>query len=393
MKSLLKIPLLVAVATMMTCSFSACSDNDDPTPDTGTSETDAKFEAIAKQYLDHTVYVTYKNLADETEQLVKDLQALKSSKTDANVKAICETFLEARAWWEKSEAFLYGAATDFGIDPHIDSWPLDLDGLQTALKNTEQVEAMGGEDGDIYAGEKLGNSLLGFHGIEYILFEDGSPKSVSKISDLHLTYAVAVAGDLRNRCWQLELSWRGESAVNADRVAKVANELELPYTVNSGEYSYGENMLNAGKAGSTYASWTLAMQAIIDGCKTIADEVGTSKIGKPYSGEDPAYIESPYSHKSILDFYDNIISIQNAYMGGIENERDETNSLHNYIAGVDKELDTKVVNAINNALTKINAMAAPFVNNIKDPSAGEAIKACQDLDAILSDVKTALRNN
>jgi len=393
MKSLLKFPLLVAVATMMTCSFSACSDNDAPTPDTGTSETDAKFEAIAKQYLDHTVYVTYKNLADEAEQLVKDLQALKSSKTDAKVKAACETFLEARAWWEKSEAFLYGAATDFGIDPHIDSWPLDLDGLQTALMNTEQVEAMGGEDGDIYAGEKLGNSLLGFHGIEYILFEDGNPKSVTKLSDLHLTYAVAVAGDLRNRCWQLELSWRGESAVNADRVAKVANELELPYTVNSGEYSYGENMLNAGKAGSTYASRTLAMQAIIDGCKTIADEVGTSKIGKPYSGEDPAYIESPYSHKSIPDFYDNIISIQNAYMGGIENERDETNSLHNYIAGVDKELDTKVINAINNALTRINAMAAPFVNNIKEPGAGEASKACQELDAILSDVKTALRNN
>lgn len=41
MKSLLKFPLLVAVATMMSCSFSACSDNDDPTPDTGTSETDA----------------------------------------------------------------------------------------------------------------------------------------------------------------------------------------------------------------------------------------------------------------------------------------------------------------------------------------------------------------
>ncbi len=53
-----------------------------------------------------------------------------------------------------------------------------------------------------------------------------------------------------------------------------------------------KNMLNAGKAGSTYASWTLAMQAIIDGYM-IADEVGTSKIGKPYSGADPAYIESP----------------------------------------------------------------------------------------------------
>ena len=394
MKKFLRFPLYAAMAAMMTFNFSACSDDDDPDGgDTELSEKDKRYQAIADQFTKNTVIVTYTGLADQTEALVEKLKALKTEKTDDNVKSVCETFLNARAWWEKSEAFLYGAATDFGIDPHIDSWPLDLDGLQTALKNTEQVEAMGGEDGDIYAGEKLGNSLLGFHGIEYILFEDGSPKSVSKISDLHLTYAVAVAGDLRNRCWQLELSWRGESAVNADRVAKVANELELPYTVNSGEYSYGENMLNAGKAGSTYASWTLAMQAIIDGCKTIADEVGTSKIGKPYSGEDPAYIESPYSHKSILDFYDNIISIQNAYMGGIENERDETNSLHNYIAGVDKELDTKVVNAINNALTKINAMAAPFVNNIKDPSAGEAIKACQDLDAILSDVKTALRNN
>ena len=79
MKSLLKFPLLVAVATMMSCSFSACSDNDDPTPDTGTSETDAKFEAIAKQYLDHTVYVTYKNLADETEQHVHGGKRVKLS--------------------------------------------------------------------------------------------------------------------------------------------------------------------------------------------------------------------------------------------------------------------------------------------------------------------------
>ena len=35
--------------------------------------------------------------------------------------------------------------------------------------------------------------------IEYILFEDGSPKSVSKISDLHLTYAVAVEMCIRDR--------------------------------------------------------------------------------------------------------------------------------------------------------------------------------------------------
>lgn len=41
--------------------------------------------------------------------------------------------------YEESEAFLFGAATDFGIDPHIDTWPLDANGLATALSNAEQV--------------------------------------------------------------------------------------------------------------------------------------------------------------------------------------------------------------------------------------------------------------
>ena len=76
------------------------------------------FEAIAKQYLDHTVYVTYKNLADETRTASKRFTSIKKcSKTDANVKATCETFLEARAWWEKSEAFLYGGSYRFRYRP------------------------------------------------------------------------------------------------------------------------------------------------------------------------------------------------------------------------------------------------------------------------------------
>lgn len=389
MKKFIKLPLFAAMAAVMSCGFSACSDDNNSS--LGNDEKDAEFEAIAQQYVDHTVLVTYKNLADETEALVTKLKAIQTDKSDANVQVACETFLEARAWWEKSEAFLFGAAADFGIDPHIDSWPLDLDALLTALKNTAQINAMAGEDGDVYAGEKLGNSLLGFHGIEYIIFKDGNSKPASEITDLQLIYAVAVAGDLRNRCFQLELAWAGESGVSAERFTKVSEDLELGYTVAGGDLSYGENMLNAGKAGSTYKSWMGAMEAIIDGCKTIADEVGTSKIGKPHNGEDINYIESPYSHKSINDFYDNIISIQNAYMGGIEEERNESKSLHAYVKSVDASLDTKVVNAIDNALTKIRGMKAPFVNNYTDSSAEVAIEACKSLDSVLSEVKTALR--
>lgn len=390
MKKLFRFPVYLALGVLTAFNFSACSDDDDPvSPEQQETEKDKALNAACTQFVNNTVIVTYKNLADNTESLVQKLQALKADKSDANVKATCEVFLTARAWWEKSEAFLFGAATDFGIDPHIDSWPLDLTGLLDELENKKHIESMAAEDGDVWAGAKLGPELLGFHGIEYIIFEDGAPKAASKIDDDQLTYAVAVAGDLRNKCFQLQASWAGESGTSADRYSKVVDDLELPVTVNGGAFSYGENMLKAGQAGSTYATWADAAEAIIDGCKTIADEVGTSKIGKPHTGEDKNYIESPYSHNSITDFYDNIVSVQNAYMGGLENARGA--SVHDYIAKANADLDKQVTDAIDNALAKIKAMKAPFVQNYTDASAQEAMDACKALDDILTKVKDELK--
>ncbi len=242
----------------------------------------------------------------------------------------------------------------------------------------------------IYLIFNLVHFLVDSSGIEYIIFANGEPKPASAIPDNELTYAIAVAGDLRNKTYQLELSWGGENAVKADRLAKVDEELEWPFTVANSGVSYSQNMLNAGQAGSTYRSWTDAMEAIVDGCIDITDEVGTQKIGKPYTGEDMNYIESPYSHKSITDFHDNMISVENAYMGGIEGRRDETKSLHAYIKTVNPSLDTRIVNAIRNAQDKISAMRSPFVQYYTDASAGEAMDACTELVDVLTEAKLQL---
>ena len=45
------------------------------------------------------------------------------------------------------------------------------------------------------------------------------------------------------------------------------------------------------------------------------------------------------------------------------------------------------MNAIENALTAINNMAAPFVQNYADASAGAAMEACQELSDVMSEVK------
>ena len=380
MKKLFKSAMLIAASALIAVNFSSCDKTQDNTEETNK----ATKEAIVKQYLNHTVYPTYANLADKSDLLVTNLETLKGSMTQVNVNAACATFLEARHWWEMSEAFLYGAASDFGIDPHIDSWPLDEDAFNNLMASPNMIAQLANDEDGSMAGEQLGNALLGFHGIEYILFREGQPRNVADINNDMMTYVVAVSRDLRNRCFQLEVSWNA----NAPQAHKdLMEELELNTTVNGGDNTYGDNMTQSGQAGSTYATFTNALEAIADGCIDIADEVGTSKIGKCHTGEDVTYVESPYSQKSITDFYDNIISVKNAYMGGMEGQRDETLSLHTYLKDNNADLDTKALNAIENALTKINAMKAPFVLYYSDASAGEAMEACQDLSDVMSEVK------
>jgi len=384
MKSIFK---TLAVALLATMTLASCEkENND-----STGNDDQQAQAIAVQFVDHAVAPTYGALAAKAELLASQLAALKANPTDADVREACETFLAAREEWEKSEAFLYGAAGDYGVDPHIDSWPLDEDAFNTLMASPAMIEALDGEDGDVVAGERLGNALLGFHGIEYILFRDGQPRSTSAITADQWKYVAAVAGDLRNRCYQLEVGWIGDAAP-ASHIEKL-EDIELPYTVAGGDYSYGENMKNAGQAGSTYPTPKAALMGIVQGCIDIADEVGTSKIGAAHSGEDPTYIESPYSQKSIIDFHNNIVSIQNTYLGGVEGQRDESKSLHSYVKDLDAALDSRVVEAINNALAKIDAMPAPFVNNIAAAANGEAMDACAALSEVLDEVVEKIRNN
>ena len=379
MNKFLKSAALIAASILLTVNLSSCKGTNETTDE---ANIEAK-DAIIKQYLNHTIYPTYGKLATNAETLVDDLKTLKTNMTQANLEKACTSFLEARHWWELSEAFLFGAASDFGIDPHIDSWPLDETEFNRLMNNPGMLEDLDTEDGATVARERLGNALLGFHGLEYVLFRDGQARPVNEINNDMMIYAVAVAGDLRNSCFQLEVSWDAD-APQAHK--DLMEELEFNTTLANGN-TYGENMTLAGQAGSTYSTRTQALQAIFDGCIDISDEVGTSKIGKPHTGEDPTFVESPYSQKSIKDFYDNITSVKNAYMGGMEGQRDETASLHTYIKDYNAELDTKALNAIENALTKIQAMAAPFVQNYADASAGEAMEACQDLSDVMAEVK------
>ena len=370
---------------------------------TGLTAEEKAMKAAVEEYVPGVVYSIYGKLADETEALYNQLSAMKgaSTVTAAQVNAACATFLNARSWWEKSEAFLFGAATSYGIDPHIDSWPLDLDALSNALSNAGAISALD-TDGAAAVGY-VGASALGFHGIEFILFRNGAARDAACFAAAYkddalgadgkteLIFATAVAEDLRNYCFELQAAWDPDCP--ADRVALVEDELELNTVMDSG-MTFGENLLGAGEAGSTYKTWQYAVSSIlVAGCSNICNEVANTKIGTAYyaAADDAAaqdYIESPYSKKSYVDFKDNILSIQYSLYGSNGATTASRTSLMSLLKDNGYDKAAQLESALKAAVAALDACinsGVAFVDDKKAAVAGTAIEKINALDELLND--------
>ena len=380
--------LNIALATTLIIGVAACSDNDGNNgPDKELSQKEKIFKAAIVPYVDNTIVPTYKGMADNAILMSEACNAIaeafdNGTLTTEHVKTAGNYWNLCRDYWEKSEAFLYGAAADYNIDPHIDSWPLDKNAMEELL-----VDLRGGKNWTI--DNNAGYGLLGFHAVEYMLFElseDGNtslPHNTNYTKE-ELVYLCTVAEDLRNQCIRLEASWAGMEYISVEKQDILA-EAELEPSIN-----YGWSMKNAGEGGSLYKTYQEAAEDLVQGCIDIADEVGNTKIGRPANGsskDDKNYIESPYSLNSINDFVGNIISIRNAYQGSNSGDA----SISDYIKSVDSVLDTKVKAQIEECIVLIKKIPEPFAKSATGPEAEAAVTAVgTDLVDTLEEVMTAL---
>ena len=416
----MKTKFILAMALMMgAMTFTSCSSDDNDNSQSENSYKDRTYgngaidacdqtvtalgsanEAIAKAQLteaqetalrqvltnlvNNVIVPTYTDLADDVEDLEKTLNGLTvSTITQAQIEKACADFKAARQHWERSEAFLGGAASDFSIDPTIDSWPLDRAELLDYFKGGMTAEI---EDE---------STILGFHALEFILFRNGQNRKVSELqgNDTYknfesvsgadeLKYAQQVCKLLKERCFQLQVAWEGEK--NAERVA-VVKAAGLSYQTENG-LSYGENLTKAGIAGSksTFPSLKDAIAQVLSddegSCVAICNEVGTAKIANPFTNGDIAYVESPYSYNSITDFQDNIRSIRNVWLGSLDGNAAQ-GSFYSFFAAVGQTvMNASVEDAFNSAINKIGGMPSPFVKycsviwnkNFDDPTNWES---------------------
>lgn len=379
MNKIFKYSMMFAAALAFTMGFTSCSDDDNDEQDVTFSSSELK--EVNADYVDNTVVATYRNLADYNKQLVADLNAMSD---DAGVAKACETWKQSRKWWEFSEAFLFGAAGDYAIDPHTDTWPFDrtqFDKYMSLYKNAKLgEEEFENETNTINEAIATGQNLTGFHAVEYLIFREGQPRHFADMTANEIYFTKTAAQDLYLSSLKLVSAWGGK--VSADEQA-LLDEVEFASSIN-----YGENFKNAGNAGSTYSTVVLASKEIIAGANDIIGEVRDSKIGAPATGEDVNYIESPHAHNSIQDFYDNIMSVKHALYGGctVDGTTPEAKSLIGICLKNDKTKAAaqNVMTNLENALSKISSMKKPFVLYYTDQSAKDAMEALDGLEESLN---------
>ena len=320
---------------------------------------------VLANLVNNVIVPTYTNLANETEALEKTLNGLTvKTITQAQINSACEDFKQARKYWEQSEAFLMGAASDFDVDPTIDSWPLNRSLLLSYFNNGMNDDML--EDA----------TILGFHALEFILFRDGQPRKVAELqgNDTYknfehisgaqeLAYAQTICTLLKQRTFQLQCAWDGGK--NSSRL-QVVKDAGLDYQTEKG-LSFADNLTKAGisGSGSSFSTLKAAIAQVLSNdegsCVAIVNEVGTAKIANPFSAGDVSYVESPYSYNSITDFCDNIRSIRNVWLGST-NETVHQYSFHSFFASVQSNaVNEKVENAYASAIEGIGNMPSPFV--------------------------------
>lgn len=441
MKKIQKIVMAFLLGTM-TWGFTACSNDNDVAggsevtvlPEVGQATTtisssDKEMQKVAKNYVQNVIYPTYQALAANARTLYGATQTLykaaeAGTMTQSHIDAACEAFKDTRREWERSEAFLFGSAERNELDPHIDSWPLDRDELVKALNNPTLIAGFKSDNPAKFVSDNNTNfqSVLGFHGMEFVLFRGGAHRTVEalKANDTdegvtsvkgidELAFLQAVAADVRNITALLEFTWMGSATSQESKTILsgegnyVFSTLRYNGLAANGAMCYGDFFLSPSST-TGYSSWQGTMnQIFVGGCSGICAEVADQKLGQAYrvatghagttedgGKESIDYIESPYSHRSFIDYQDNIYSIKNSLYGtrDINATAPADYSMMSLLKKMNYSGYDNLVNALNNAIQVLETAKNSGKSFVEEPGA-QRVKDC--IDAV-SKLDTELNN-
>jgi uncharacterized iron-regulated protein len=315
----------------------ACSDT---TRDSGGDLPDASVQLLAAAH--DVILATYADLDAKALLLQAAVATLVTMPTEPNLAAARQAWRDARRPWEQSEAFLFGPVETQGIDPGIDSWPVNQIDLDNVLTGSEQLDKsfIDAQEG----------TLKGFHTMEYLLFGVGGAQTAAALTTRQREYLTGLTASFRGSTQALAAAWDPTGG------------------------AYANELTHAGAGSMLYPSQSAALQELVNGMIAICDEVANGKIADPFTQQDRSLEESQFSDNSNQDFADNIRSVQNVYFGtrtGVAGP-----GLTTLVLQLDATLDTQLKAQLTAAIVAIGNMTPTFGAAISTNPA--AVEAAQD---------------
>lgn len=382
MKNYLK---LLALGAIVIATATSCEKNE-PVTGATLNGTDEEYQAVLNSYVEHTIKPTYKALAEAALEMRTANESLKASPSDATMRAASDAWMDARVKWEISEAFLFGPVGEqaLDVDGHIDSWPLELEDIKSEIaKGT-----LTGREAWLKEGE-----VIGFHVTEYLLYRDGKSRPVADLNTNELSYLTAATDALVWDCVMAYVAWVGVDNVSGAMKSVFQENTDVIAHLNDNPsyMNFADRLTNA----TGYPSVAAAMSEIASGTAEIAGEVGAVKIAEPYNEKNTNKVESWYSWHSLDDYTNNILSIRNAYLGGMDDNSRTPVSLSTYIASKDASLDASIKAKIEECIAKIKAIGNngqySFYEVVRDQinatQVQAAEKACDDLRLLFEHIR------
>lgn len=375
MKSLLRVIILSALTLVIT---SGCME--DSAKSSGGSGNNDKTggSAVLEQFVidnvaQNVILASYRDLRDRTKDLAEAATTLQANPSQAGLEAVQLKWKAARVPWESTEGFLFGPVKSLAVDPSIDSWPLSKIDLDKILQTRPNIDAA--------FVRSLGTDVQGFHTAEYLIFGEGvnsNNKTIEEMTPAQMSYLTAVTQVLSEQTQKLYVSW---------------TERHDPSDTNS--KAYIDIVQKPGLDNVFYPSRAAVLQEFVQGMIKIANEVGRGKLSNPLGGDadhaDPSLVESQFSWNSLVDFRNNIQSMENLYTGSYDNRKGA--GLDAIVKIKNPEINSKVLAQIETAKQAITDIAGPeglsFTKAIRDENARarirSAIASLATLEATLQD--------
>ena len=319
-----------------------------------TTTTQTDYSVVLSDVTSKVIIPTYADLYQKTQALLTALTLLEQNPNSVNLESARQAWRDTRVPWEQSEGFLFGPVEQQGIDPSLDSWPVNQPDLDNVLSSSQTLDKA-------YI-DQLAGTLKGSHTLEYLLFGATGTKQFGDFTSREFEYLRACAESYNGDAQRLYEGW-----------------------ISTGG-NYGIHLIDAGKQGNLYyPSQKSGLQEILNGMIAIADEVANGKIQDPFIQQNLTLEESRFSANSKADFANNIRSIQNAYTGLYNNVQGQ--GLSKVIADKNAELNTRILQQIQTAITAIENIQGTFTSAVTNarPSIETAQNEVRNLLQILQD--------